>query len=231
MKRVHLLFLMLAIVFLASVSMSQLTEQGSLLYDLALFPGMASLFGAVYELLNDRLKFERSVILQERQNSFNLGASSHMANTAFDKHVQFSEEYVGEVYKTLKTLFREGPTKTAVQHANKLSEIRQKYFVWLTADIDSKFEKFEKSLRQLGAHAGLELQGYKPSQEFVTRLYHKFSSLLGSENIGSDNWEGVALDEDAAIEKVIVRFRKILGTEELTTIREALLKNALDSLK
>jgi hypothetical protein len=44
--------------------------------------------------------------LEEAKNRFTVGATSHMANVAFDKHVQFCEEYVEQVFKVMENLFR-----------------------------------------------------------------------------------------------------------------------------
>ncbi len=49
-------------------------------------PGVAALSAALFAVVQDLLAHEREVRLQE--------FSSHMANTAFDKHVAFCEAYV-----------------------------------------------------------------------------------------------------------------------------------------
>ena len=75
-----------------------------------------------------------------------LGATSHMAIVAFDKHVLFSEEYVTEVNNTLRTLFREGPSEEVLKHARELYNLRQKYFVWLTNNLDLKLDNLKLKL-------------------------------------------------------------------------------------
>jgi hypothetical protein len=40
----------------------------------------------------------------EAQNAFSMGATSHMATVAFDKHIGFCEEYVEQMSKALYTL-------------------------------------------------------------------------------------------------------------------------------
>lgn len=58
----------------------------------AAFPAVGAVFVAVFQVFRDQLAHDREVSLQTTQNSFAIGATSHMANVAFDKHVAFSEE-------------------------------------------------------------------------------------------------------------------------------------------
>ena len=46
---------------------------------------------------------QNSVLLGEMQNAFSLGATSHMAAVAFDKHIEFCEEYVAAVSNVLQS--------------------------------------------------------------------------------------------------------------------------------
>ena len=45
----------------------------------------------------------QSVLLAEMQNAFCMGATSHMAEVAFDKYVGFSEKYVEAMSEVLNT--------------------------------------------------------------------------------------------------------------------------------
>ena len=40
-------------------------------------------------------------IFREKQQLFDLGVTSHMANVAFDKHVEFSEKYISTMQEGL----------------------------------------------------------------------------------------------------------------------------------
>ena len=229
MKRTHWLLLLFAVVFVASIILSQIAEKGSSLRELSLLPAVAALFYAIYELLNDKLKFERTLIAQERLNNFSVGASSHIANVAFDKHVEFSEEYAAESHETLRTLFREGPTPQALNHANQLAKIREKYVVWLTTEIDTKLEKIESALRGLGALAQYRThteQNVDLQKDSIARLYVVFANLVGPDLMGSDNWQGETLEKEKAIQMVFKRLRLVLGVEELTRMREAIIARA-----
>lgn len=57
-------------------------------------PWCGAIVTVLYQLLRDQAAHARALELQERQQLFNLGVASHMANVAFDKHIHFSEQYI-----------------------------------------------------------------------------------------------------------------------------------------
>lgn len=61
-------------------------------------------------------------------------------------------------------------------------------------------------------------------------MYKSFVNLLGAEHMGEE-WQGERLSEELAISMVIRRLRGILGTEELTEMRIALVSKTLVSLR
>ena len=156
-----------------------------------------------------------------------------MAIVAFDKHVQFSEEYVTEVQKTLTTLFRHGPTPEVLEHTRALYALQQKYAVWLTKRIETDLEIFEAALRRLGADAQYVnvAPGAADRPQRIDEMYKAFADLLGATFMGADEWHGEHLTEELAISKVIHRLRLVLGTEELTEMRSVLISKALASLR
>src|SRR5260370_23465685 len=110
----------LAIVFLASLGLIVLFHffpTWHVVSDLAGMSAIASLFGALFQLARDRMAFDRSMRLDENRNRFTIGATSHMASVAFDKHASFSEEYVTEMQSTLTNLFNLGPRPEVMEHA------------------------------------------------------------------------------------------------------------------
>jgi hypothetical protein len=123
--------------------------------ELASLPAIAALFGALFLLSRDSIAYDRTVRLEEAKNRFTIGATSHMASVAFDKHVAFCEEYTKAVNGALVTLFRRGPHRVVLDDANALSDIRIKWTLWLTPEVDERLVKFEGALRKIGAQAGL----------------------------------------------------------------------------
>lgn len=111
---------------------------GEVYKGLASLPSIAGLLTALFQIVRDNAAHRRSVELQNKQQLFNLGATSHMANTVFDKHVEFSEKYLSEVHKLVVTLTREGPTESALAHASNLFKLRIDYTAWITPEIEKK---------------------------------------------------------------------------------------------
>jgi hypothetical protein len=81
-----------------------------------------------------------------------MGATSHMATVAFDKHIGFCEEYVEEMSKALYTLIQDGPTYKPL-NISDFSRIRQKWALWLTQDIEDRLDRFEDHIAKIGAAA------------------------------------------------------------------------------
>ncbi|NSL56552.1 hypothetical protein [Uliginosibacterium aquaticum] len=214
-------------IFLASAIAYALLPHGDFIQRLVSIPLVGSLVAALTQVLRDQAAHEREIVRQEQQNRFALGASSHMANVAFDKRVQFSEEYVAEVHQVLRTLVREGPTEEALKHTSKLYEIQQKYSVWLTPRIEDELELFERALREVGATANLlkSARHLENHEQHIAKLYKTFADVMGTTWFPS-GWHGEKLNEEVAITMVIQRLRSVLGIQELTDMRTSLLSRA-----
>ena len=195
---------------------------------LAGIPLVGSLVAALVQILRDQAAHERAMLILAEQNRFSLGASSHMASVAFDKHVQFSEEYAEEVHKALTTLFREGPTPEVLQHTGALYRLQQKYAVWLTSELEKDLETFESALRRIGANAGYVYgtSSGEHRQQKLDAMYQTFAQVMGFEE-----WQGQPLTDELAVSMLIRRLRAILGTEELTEMRSAIVAKAIAELR
>lgn len=201
-----------------------------LIKELAGIPLVGALVAALFQIIRDENAHERSELLMRYQNSFAMGATSHMANVAFDKHVQFSEEYIKESYAALQTIFREGPTQEAVSHAFSLVGVRERYAVWLTAKIEKDLQPFELALRQMGASAGYvqATVGDRTAtqrKEHIDRMYKILAKLTNL-----PEWKGEELTNELAISTQIQQLRSILGTDELSKLRQSLLTRAVKEL-
>jgi len=196
--------------------------------DLAGVPAIVALFGALFQLARDSLAYDRSVQLEEAKNRFTIGATSHMANVAFDKHVLFCEKYTEAVNGALQTLFKKGPDKSVLEDANTLSDLRVKSNLWLTPEIEADLLKFEGAVRTIGANAWLleQLRVEEDRSEPIKEAYGTFAAVMGWEK-----WRGEEVTSDVAAEKIIEGLRQVLGIEELTLLRTSLITRATDSLK
>lgn len=224
-------YIILVVVFALSAGSYLVLPVGSVLSTISASPAIGAMLYALFQLVRDHAAFERSLHLQDKQFQFSIGAASHMANVAFDKHVEFSEQYVAELYNTARTLFREGPSEAALNHSSDLHLLREKYAVWLTETIDKDLGDFEADLRKLGANAHF-LEATTGDERYLDQRtqsidenFKEFMRILG---LGS----GVEkISETSAIESLMRRVRCILGTKELTTLREHLLENASKAVR
>jgi len=224
------IYIGLSVVFVASLVAAAFLHffSVSVVGDLAAIPAILVLFGALFQLSRDSIAYDRSVRLEEARNRFTIGATSHMAIVAFDKHVGFCEEYTKAVDSALETLFRRGPNEDVLDNADTLSTIRTKWTLWLTPEVEDGLVKFEGALRTIGAQAWLlgELRANDDRADAIKQAYGTFAAVLGWET-----WRGEAVTRDLAAERIVEGLRNVLGIKQLTHLRAELVKRALDNLK
>jgi hypothetical protein len=184
----------------------------------ATLPGVGALFWALFQLMRDDAEHQRQRALQHAQQQFDLGVTSHMADVAFDKHVQFCEAYAKELHATLNTLFREGETAGALAHATRLRDIQNEYIIWVTPQISEKLEPLEAELRRIGAKKHVHNVTNTPMtpKEFE-EISDAFYRIL---DVRVD--PGSKRDERVAITAILERLREILAVGELLALRSAL---------
>ena len=189
-------------------------------------PGIGALLAVAVQILRDRIAYEREKELQRKQQFFNLGVMSHMASVAFDKHVEFCEKYIGQMSEDLDKLFAEGPTPEALSVADKLRKIRSEFRTWLTKDIVDKILPYEKALREIGASARLEehLPVGEKRTSVIDKMFDVFSDVTGIKK------EENGINKDIAPEIIINHLQTVLGIQELTELRQKVIKEAIDSI-
>lgn len=212
-----LIYIGLVSVFFASFFATLILPVDEFFKGVVAAPAVGSLLGVIYQIFKDQANYERQLSLQRKQQFYNLAVTSHMASVAFDKHVEFCEKYMREVHETVSTLFREGPTPAAINHANNFYLLRGEYAAWLTQNISSELTPFEQALRRLGSRAylvdALRETNDTRREDAIQEMYSLFDNLSLEEK--SD-----VLDENIAIESIKTKIRKILGIEELTKVRD-----------
>jgi hypothetical protein len=223
MKLSWKIYALLFAVILLSFALTLLLPTENILRYVYSSPAILGLLGILYRLFLDETQYQKNLALQHDQQTFDLGATTHMADVAFDKHVLFCEEYMKEMQSSVATLFREGPSPTGVSLASKLLQIRINHATWLTNDIDHNLEPFEKALRNIGAEA----QYYKNDPAgandngAVKNMYSTFKKNLGlKENIDDSD-----VDPTIATSTIIKHLRDILKIEELTNLRHYLISS------
>lgn len=201
--------------------------------EFAAIPMIGSLFLGLFQVFRDTVAHERAILLQSRQSAFTVGATSHMAIVAFDKHVGFAEEYVTAMFEILAELFRRGPYAGALDGASKLMGIRSKWALWVTAQVEADLEKLEAALRSIGANANLvaALRGDHDLQNARREMYAKFAQVMGPKVMGSTEWQGETISEEVAVHTIIAKLRQVLGVEQLTQLRAHLISQAAERLE
>ncbi len=219
-------YIVLGIVFILSVGTFLLVpDSQKVLGSAVAAPGVVSLLAALLQLMRDEAAYEKQLETQRREFQFTLGAASHMANVAFDKHAKFCEKYMKELHETVRTLFREGDSPAALDHAGNLYALRQSHATWLTDKINADLDEFESAIRKLGADAHFITsttghEGYSEQRSLrIDSNSELFSRILGL-NIND------GIQEKSMVENLKSKVRAILGVEELTKLREHLIQQA-----
>jgi hypothetical protein len=100
----------------------------------------------------EQQKSQHSKELLAAQNVFSVGVTSPMATVAFDKHVEFCEEYVKEMSEALHALIQNGKPEEMLD-TRRLSIIREKWALWLTHEIENTLDEVERRIRLVGGPA------------------------------------------------------------------------------
>ncbi|MBC8180016.1 hypothetical protein H8E88_02720 [candidate division KSB1 bacterium] len=220
-------YISLGIIFLISFGVSFFLPTGEVFKGIITIPGVLALIGALYQIFRDQANFDRQSYLVSQQQLFNLGASSHMANVAFDKHVEFCEKYMKEVHIVIQTLFSKGPTTEVLQNLQNFHEIKRQYSAWLPQDITLKLKSFEDAINKIGSLSHLvdaaKQNDHESTMKSFDEMYDILKKLLNLEKQQN-------LDTDFAVEQVKQKVRSILGIEELTQIRKLLINESITFL-
>ena len=194
-------------------------------------PAVGVLLSALYHIIKDEIAHEKQIALQKKRQFFDLAVTSHMANTAFDKHVEFCEKYMVEVHQTLIMLIQEGPTKSVLENANRMFKLRQDFSAWITEEIAVELDKFESAVRSIATKTGLaESLISNPKEAAAGFKAHAEAQELFSNVLGTLYDNSQPIDNDLAVEKVKAKIRDILGIEQLTKIRKWVIEQAVGSI-
>lgn len=231
------LYISLSIVFILSFLGTLLLPMNDIFKGLFATPALLAMIGALFQLARDHAAHENKIDLQRKQQIFNLGATSHMANVTFDKHVEFCEKYMAEIDSTVVTLYREGTTKEALVHATNLYVLRRKYSAWLTEDIGKQLAPFEDALRKIGAWQGYidNTSGHtkyaEKRSEKINFVHQTFCKVLDINDDEQSNEYEEELNKYISEEVVKKRIRQILDIEDLVHLRKGLIKEACAYIK
>lgn len=202
-------------------------------------PGAVALLGALYQLLRDHAAHElqlvrdeaahqrqllrdeladhRNILARAAERSHDLAVTSHMANVAFDKHVEFVERYLERVQETIRALYRQGPAQGALDLCGELVDIRLKYAAWLTKDVESKLTPVENALHRIGVNALVltDMPVGEKRSRIVEEMFNTYRDVLGLE--GSDR----PANPDVVVHRIIDHLRSLLHVEQFSRLRTA----------
>jgi hypothetical protein len=181
------------------------------------------------EKFKDELKRVSDSKLEGAKNQFVIGATSHMANAVFDKHVEFCEAYVLEMQVALACLVLRGLKAEPGKNADQLRDIRLKARVWLPQSISDRLVFYEQALRWIATHNRQqkdygELPGWRERPQYqkeVDRIFDLYTEIIDE---GQKPEE--ALRPSVGTSVVIEEIKKVLGIEELTRLRGELIRRA-----
>jgi hypothetical protein len=231
------LYIYLGVVFLLSFFGAIFLPINEIFKGIFATPALLAMIGALFQLVRDNTAYESKLDLQRKQQIFNLGATSHMANVTFDKHVEFCEKYMEEVEETIVTLYRERSTKDALLHAGNLYKLRKKYSAWLNEDIGVQLSPFEDVLRKIGADERFidktinSPKFAEKRQERMNFIDQALSKVLGMEYIEPTDKYEEEMKKYLSEEEVKKKIRKILDIEDLVSLRKGLIKEACTYIK
>jgi len=218
---------LLGLVLLVSILAALIIPTTDFLKGIITLPAVGALAAALFQILRDQASHEKQLQLQKKEQFFNLSVTSHMANVTFDKHAVFCEKYLNKINNVIKELFKQGPSKEALNLTKDLYKIREESVAWLTSDILETLITFERGVDRIGLKA-MELEDLPVGEKrsaVVKEMHDVFSDVAGLERLGGDK-----NDYKVAASQIILYLRDILGIEELTTLRKVVLKEALVSL-
>ncbi|WP_085905837.1 hypothetical protein [Kiloniella majae] len=178
------------------------------------------LLAGLLKLFRDDMRRLDQLQLQKNDQIFSIGATSHMANTIFDKHVEFREKYLILVNKIEHDIWRHGPTEHILEKANALSRLRLEFTPWISTSITSKLKPFEKEIRELGANAGLAKNLRRNEKD--RDIYQEVTAKV------HDSFKGMVSENEDENPFVLIRknIREILQVDQLADIRSELIKKA-----
>lgn len=181
---------------------------------ISILPAVGGMLAILFQLVRDDAAHQRKKELLQNEQMYNFSASSHIANTVFDKQVLFCEEYIRLVLESFKSLQGKKNWSEAHSFARDLTMLRLKNMCWLTAEIDRNLHAFEQKLRTVGAGSDyLSISkvngGDEKHRDAVAREMLEIKSAFMDVLRVSGN------QKEASLLTLSKNLRKIMGVEEL----------------
>jgi len=211
-------YLGLTIVFVASLLSAWLLPLNAILQTIIGTPAAIALCGAFFQLIRDETAYRDARAILSDQQRFALSVTSHMADIAFDKHVELCEEFIKELFTTLQCLMDDPQNHSvALTRANLTGDVIRKYALWTTPELQLQLEQFEKAVRHVST------EGFMAEKNPGIESRHRVVELvLALVDPTSDDPKKET--KRLAYKELIDTARQILGVKELTALRQSVLK-------
>lgn len=198
-------------VILVSLLIAIFIPMNNIFKGIATFPAIASLLGAVVQMLKDMWQHERSLEVQKNQHAVDIGFTSHIANTLFDKQMGFAEAYLKNTHLLLINIQQsDGMNEGAQTALQKLYETRINYLVWIPSQIESKLIQLETKVKRMALKDNL-LPHVKPGNtrtKIINDIEDIFRDMVGM----SEKKDG----GDGDILEIQKKIKDLLGIDKLT---------------
>lgn len=221
-------YIILAIVFVLSLGTAFFLPTADILRWVSGAPANVALIGVVLQIFRDHAQHEKALAVQRDQQHFILGVTSHMANVAFDRHVEFCEKYMALMQEGLSELFHKGPSKDCLPFCEALVKIRLSYRTWLTSELQTKILPFEHALTKIGGMQ-MSLEGLSDREQRTKKMEamdDTFTDVLGLERLPGRGRR----DETVMAGRIMDHLQDILGVKQLVRLRIALVDEAMKTL-
>jgi len=224
-------YLVIILVFVVSFGGAWILPVDTIFKGIFSVPAVLALIAALFQLLRDEAQYLKSIELQQQQHLFSLGAMSHMANIAFDKHIAFCERYMAAVIAIAQTLSENGPLSLTDDHYYSLTDLHREFGAWVSSELTEKLLPFEKSVGELVCTTYDVNSTDEPCNEELREDSRKRAKLIFNQilriNLG---YEGIEPDDRLYFPAVIDKIREILDIDKLIALRKALFLQASSSV-
>jgi len=175
----------------------------------------------------EHVKTEFATQLKTLDQSFALGAASHMAEVTFDHHVQFCEEYANAFLERLPNLIGSGPSEKVEDISRELHKVRRKFELWITRDLATRLDKFEKAIFSMATDTILLRDLHGPERlPIIERKQNTWLQVTGFIQTEPDG----VVDEEKDHRAVLQALQMVLGVDRLTELRRRTLERATEEV-
>jgi hypothetical protein len=219
---------------------------------LAAIPGIAALLAAVWTFIQDERKHGQQLERQANDHGFAVASASHMAEVVFDRFVIFAEAYDRALTELLSHMFQQGPSIKTEEKLHALRAVRAEHHLWISTTVSARLDTFEGKVRDmiLATHMYDSMQQSRRVMAIGAVGDEAWGDrLMGHFDKAHDLWqeilhmgkprlrEGEAADAEVTAQNqaegymlVVAAFRESIGVEQLTQLRDSVLKRALSNL-